>query len=191
MRRVLVLFLDHTVSIYLLLFYFFSTFVFAHNVKTKESNDSILLVSENLVFVEENTTFYISENTIISNIGTEDKNDTSPSKQNRILKKQIFKTSINKSKSKDKQNLSQSKKVYKHEKLFYLPYKSSTFLNLYKPSSLGVYYEIFYNYSTLFITFINKIIDNDIQNKKKYHYIFCDYSICLSHLEIRSPSLFS
>ncbi|WP_314243190.1 hypothetical protein [Empedobacter tilapiae] len=192
MREFLLHYLNHTKSTYLfLLLYFLSTSVFPYIGEINEEVNSESPTNKIVITIKENTTFYISENTIISNIGTKERNDTTPSQQNKILKKQTFKTSINKSKSKDKQNLSQSEKVYKHEKLFYLPYKSSTFFNLYKPSALGVYYEIFYNYAALFMTFINKITDNDIQYKiKYYHYIFCDYAICLSHLEIRSPSLF-
>lgn len=195
MRRVLILFLNHITSIYLLLLYFFPTFVFAHKVKIKENNDSIPLVFEKVVFIDENTTFYIVENTIISDFEIKKINN-----QAEVVKKRKTKKEYSQVHFKQSDNLQFKKNtknylfipVFKNVRLCYLPYKESTFFHENKSILLGISQ---LNYSGLSIFYSNILKKNNEVNVSlkllTYEYFYCDYSICLSHLKIRSPSFLS
>lgn len=74
----------------------------------------------------------------------------------------------------------------------YLPYKESTFFISSKSILLALYPINSFNIIIFYSNYLNKNYEPKIKLKlSTYNYIFCDYAICLSHLEIRSPSLFS
>lgn len=195
MRRVLILFLDHTSYIYLLLLYFIPTFILAHKVEIQENSDSIPLVFENVVFIDENTTFYIVENTIISDFEIKKIN-----KQAVVVKKKKTKKKYSQVNFKQSDNLQFKKNtknylfipVFKNVRLCYLPYKESTFFHENKSILLGVSQLNYSGSSIFYSSFVNN--NNEINAPLKlltYEYFYCDYSICLSHLKIRSPSFLS
>ncbi|WP_413533545.1 hypothetical protein [Empedobacter brevis] len=194
MRRVLFISLNHTTSTYLLLFCFFSTLVFAHASETNEGKDSISSISKNVVTIKGNTTIYINENTStsqfeIKHIANKDK-VVHEKRVKEEVKKEINKNSNNLVVEKNK-NTHPNISSLTNKTFSYLPYKESSFFLKNKSTVSGIFYQISYNHSMLFWTYISKIINDDIKYKKtEYNYIFCDYSICLSHLEIRSPSFF-
>lgn len=191
MRRVLFLFLDHFSSTYVLLFCFVSIYTFANNFEIKENNDSIPSISKVLVTVNENTTFYISKNTIISNF--EIKNSIIHEKKikQRKSKEKIKRKSSSNSKLKKNRNNHYKLSKIKNRKLFYLPYKESTFFNNSESILLGLYPVNSFDIVIFYSNYKNKKNEFKVIFKlSTYNYFYCDYSICLSHLEIRSPSLF-
>ncbi|MDH2208654.1 MULTISPECIES: hypothetical protein [Empedobacter] len=193
MRRVLFLFLDHFSSTYLLLFCFFcSIYVNAYNVEIKERDDSIPTISKGLVTIKENTTFYISKNTIISNCEIKDSINHEKNIKKRKSKEKIKRKNTNNSNLKKSRNNSYDLSTLINKKICYLPYKESTFFISSKSILLALYTINSFNIIIFYSNSFNKNYEPKIKLKlSTYNYIFCDYAICLSHLEIRSPSLFS
>ncbi|WP_291067742.1 MULTISPECIES: hypothetical protein [unclassified Empedobacter] len=140
MRRVLFLFLDYFSSTYLLLFCFFcSIYINAHNVEIKERDDSIPTISKGLVTIKENTTFYISKNTIISNFEIKDSINHEKNIKQRKSKEKIKRKNTNNSKLKKSRNNSYDLSTLTNKKIYYLPYKESTFFISSKSILLALY----------------------------------------------------
>lgn len=186
MIRFLLLFIDHTTSTYLILFYFLSTFAFAFNVETNDNNDSVLLISNNELIIKGKTIIYISEETVISNFEVIhlDEPDTITIVEEKN-KKESFKK-LNKLKKNKNQDSEIS--TLKNKIVSYLPYESYAFFINYISISLGIFPTTDYGKFFLHSDYINNYFEFSVKYKILYYnYIFCDYSICLSQLEIRSP----
>lgn len=190
MIKLLLFCLNRTKPTYLLLFFTFIVATVSAKVnETIVEKDSIAPSQESVITIKGNTIFYISDSTSLSTIKIKRINDTIFSKKEKISKKYVSKPPIHQTKIKQAKHTHSPPIVYIPKKLFYLPYTPSTQFYTYKPKTIGIFYDNYSNQATLFNDCINNIYIFDITYKESFYtYIFCDYSICLSHLEIRSPS---
>lgn len=175
MKPAFLLFFDNFSSTYFLLFCFYSTiYINSYNVVIKDIYDFIPTISKSLITIKENNTFYITNNTVISNF--EIKNSIKRDKKNNSM----VITSIYKS-----YYLSDQTK----NKIFYIPYEKSTIFITNK-LLLAPYPMNFFNIIIFYSNYFYKNYNSKTKLKLfTYDYIFCHYSRCLYHLEIRSPSM--
>ena len=119
--------------------FFCSIYINAHNVEIKERDDSIPTISKGLVTIKENTTFYISKNTIISNFEIKDSINHEKNIKQRKSKEKIKRKNTNNSKLKKSRNNSYDLSTLTNKKIYYLPYKESTFFISSKSILLALY----------------------------------------------------
>ncbi|WP_353165695.1 hypothetical protein [Empedobacter brevis] len=190
-----ILYLNRTKSTYLFfLVVFFTTSAWASSTDFLESNkDSLPSSKHSIVTIKEHTIFYISENTTTKNLNIKENKatDIRGHHEKEDIKKNVSKKFKNKVEAKKIKHLHQPKLIQKQKNLTYLPYTPQSYFNLYKPAISGIFHEVFSTHAAVFFSTVKNLMLHTIHYKKTYyHYIFCDYAICLSHLEIRSPSMF-